>query len=195
LENYLESRPIRARKGDTWYRTRKFLRRHWLPAVAATLAVAGLSAGALVANRQRASAQRRFSEVRQLADVFLFKFERSIRDVPSTLDARNLIASTGQRYLQQLATESRYDPMLDREIADSYERLADIQDSIQSGGGNPPGMTDNVLQALEIHRRLGDDLQKIRQSVGDTSNWYPTWATGIRTSAMPGKLPGGRMRR
>ena len=27
LENYLELRPIRARKGDTWYRTRKLLRR------------------------------------------------------------------------------------------------------------------------------------------------------------------------
>ena len=45
LENYLESRPIRARKGDAWYRTRKLLRRYWLPVAAAALAVAGLSAG------------------------------------------------------------------------------------------------------------------------------------------------------
>jgi len=32
-----------ARKGDTWYQTRKFLRRHWLPVTAAALAMAGLS--------------------------------------------------------------------------------------------------------------------------------------------------------
>jgi len=157
LQNYLESRPIRARKGDAWYRARKFLRRYWLPFGAATLAVAGLAGGALVANHQRAIAQLRFGEVRQLANVFLFDFERSIRDVPGTLDARNLVASTGQRYLKRLAEESRYDPALQREIADGYERLAEIQDSIQSGGGKSPGVTDSLLQALEIHRSLGDD--------------------------------------
>lgn len=157
LENYLESRPIRARKGDAWYRTRKFLRRRWLPVAATTLAIAGLSGGVLVANHQRTIAQLRFSDVRQLANVFLFDFERSIRNVPGTLDARNLVASTGQRYLKQLAAESRYDPALQREIAESYERLADIQDAIQSGGGKAPGVTDSLLQALEIHRQLGDD--------------------------------------
>jgi serine/threonine-protein kinase len=67
LENYLESRPIRARKGDAWYRMRKFLRRHWLPAAATTLAIAGLSGGVIVANHQRAIAQRRFVQVRQLS--------------------------------------------------------------------------------------------------------------------------------
>jgi serine/threonine-protein kinase len=44
LENYLQSHPIRARKGDAWYRTRKFLRRYWLPVAAATFAFGGLSA-------------------------------------------------------------------------------------------------------------------------------------------------------
>jgi tRNA A-37 threonylcarbamoyl transferase component Bud32/tetratricopeptide (TPR) repeat protein len=157
LENYLESRPVRARKSDAWYQTRKFLRRHWPPAVAVTLAVGGLSAGVLVANHQRAISQRRFSEVRQLANVFLFQFERSIRGVPGTLDARNLVALTGQRYLKQLADESRYDPGLAREIAEAYERLADIQDSIRSSGGKSPGDTDSLLQSLEIRRRLGDN--------------------------------------
>ena len=161
LENYLGSRPLRARKGDAWYHTRKFLRRHWLPVAATALAVSGLSAGVLVANHQRAIAQRRFVDVRRLANVFLFEFERSIRDVPGTLDARNLVASMGQRYLRELAAESRYDPTLEREIAEAYERLADIQDSIRSGGGKSPGATDSLLQSLEIHRRLGDDRSGI----------------------------------
>ena len=160
LENHLQSRPIRARKGDAWYRARKFLRRHWLPVVAATVTVTGLLAGILVANQERAIAQQRFSDVRQLANVFLFDFERSIRYTPGTLDARSLIASTSQRYLKQLAAESQRDPTLDREIAESYERLAEIQQSIQSGGGKSPGDTDNLLQSLEIRRRLGDDRSK-----------------------------------
>jgi len=35
--------------------------------------------------------------------------------------------------------------------------LAEIQDSIQSGGGKSPGVTDSLRAALAIHRRLGDD--------------------------------------
>jgi eukaryotic-like serine/threonine-protein kinase len=161
LQNYLESRPIRARKGDRWYGARKFLRRYWLPVAAATLAVAGLAGGVFVANRQRAVAQLRYSEVRQLTNIFLFDFEHSIRDVPGTLEARNLVASTGQRYLKQLEADSRYDPSLEREIAEGYERLADIQEAIQSGGGKSPAATDSLLQALEIHRRLGDNRSAI----------------------------------
>ena len=156
LENYLESRPVRARHGDAWYRTRKFLRRHWLPVTASTLAAASLAAGILVANHQRVIAQRRFDDVHVLANVFLWDFEHSIRDVPGTLGARHLVASTGQKYLKKLAAESRYDPALDREIAEAYERLADIEASIRSGGGRTPGDIESLLQSLEIHRRLGD---------------------------------------
>lgn len=161
LENYLVSRPIRARKGGTWYRTRKFLRRYWLPAAAAALVVGSLSAGVIIANRERAIAQRRFGDVRQLANVFLFEFEGAIRNTPGTLDARKLVAATGQRYLTKLAAESGYDPTLQREIADAYERLAEIQRSLQSGGGKDPGATDSLLQSLAIHRRLGDDRSKV----------------------------------
>jgi len=38
IRAFLGSRPIEARSGDTWYRTRKFLRRYWVPVLAATLA-------------------------------------------------------------------------------------------------------------------------------------------------------------
>ncbi len=65
LENYLASRPIRARAGDTWYRMRKFLRRYWVPALAATLTIGSLTAGLAVANHERAIAERRFTDVRQ----------------------------------------------------------------------------------------------------------------------------------
>ena len=33
----LESRPVDARSGDAWYRTRKFVARRWLPIAAAVL--------------------------------------------------------------------------------------------------------------------------------------------------------------
>ncbi len=105
LENYLELRPIRARKGDTWYRARKILRRYWLPVAAATLAVAGLSAGVFVANRQREIAQRRFVQVRQLANK-LFDIDVEVRRTPGTTKVRELIVATSLEYLRRLAADA-----------------------------------------------------------------------------------------
>ena len=126
LENYLEARPIRARKTDAWYRMRKFLRRHWLPAGAATLAVAGLTAGALVANHEQAIAQRRFVQVRQLAGR-LFDIDAEVRRTPGTTKARQLIVDTSLEYLRRLAEDVRGDPELALEIGNAYMRVARVQ--------------------------------------------------------------------
>jgi tetratricopeptide (TPR) repeat protein len=42
---FLEWRPVQARTGDAWYRTRKFLRRYRMSVTAAVLVIASLSAG------------------------------------------------------------------------------------------------------------------------------------------------------
>jgi tRNA A-37 threonylcarbamoyl transferase component Bud32/tetratricopeptide (TPR) repeat protein len=126
LENYLEARPIRARKGDAWYRTRKFLRRHWLPVVAATLAAVGLAGGALVANHQRTIAQQRFIQVRQLSNK-LFDIDAEVRRIPGSTKARQLIVDTSLEYLRRLSTGVQGDPELTLEIGNAYLRVARVQ--------------------------------------------------------------------
>jgi tRNA A-37 threonylcarbamoyl transferase component Bud32/tetratricopeptide (TPR) repeat protein len=126
LENFLQSRPIRARKGDAWYQTRKFLRRRWLPVAATALAVAGLTGGVLVANRQRAIAERRFVQVRQLSGK-LFDIDAIVRQTPGTTKARELIVSTSLEYLQRLATDAPSDPEIALEVANAYLRVARVQ--------------------------------------------------------------------
>lgn len=126
LENYLESRPIRARKGDSWYRTRKFLRRHWPLVAAATLALASLTAGALVANREREIAQRRFVQVRQLANK-LFDIDAEVRRSPGTTKARELIVRTSLDYLGRLAGDVHSDPELALDLGNAYMRVARVQ--------------------------------------------------------------------
>jgi tRNA A-37 threonylcarbamoyl transferase component Bud32/tetratricopeptide (TPR) repeat protein len=126
LENFLQSRPIRARTGDAWYRTRKLLRRYWLPVAASVLAVAGLSAGVLVANHQRAIAQRRFVQVRQLANK-LFDIDVAVRGTPGTTKVRELIVDTSLDYLQRLATDAQGDPELELELGNAYMRVARVQ--------------------------------------------------------------------
>jgi tetratricopeptide (TPR) repeat protein/tRNA A-37 threonylcarbamoyl transferase component Bud32 len=126
LENYLQSRPVRARQGDAWYRTRKLARRYWLPLTAATLAMAGLVGGVLVANHQRAIAERRFVQVRQLANK-LIEIDTEVRKTPGTTRARELIVSTSLDYLGRLAAEVHGDPELELELGTGYMNISRLQ--------------------------------------------------------------------
>lgn len=126
LDNYLASRPIRAREGDTWYRARKFARRYWLPAAAATLALGGLAAGVVIANQQRAIAQHRFVQVRQLAGK-LFDIDDVAANIPGNTKVRAQIVDTSLDYLRRLAAEVHGDPELSLEIGNAYLRVARVQ--------------------------------------------------------------------
>jgi len=150
LENYLASRPIMARKGDVWYRTRKFLRRYWLPVAAATLAVGGLSAGLLVANYQRQKAQQRFNQVRQLANK-LFDIDAVARLSPGTTKARELIVGTSLEYLKGLTTDAHGDPDLALEAGTAYIRVARVQGV---GIAANLGHADQAVKSLDA----ADDL-------------------------------------
>ena len=123
---FLESRPVRARSGNTWYRTRKFLRRYWVTVAAAALVVASLSAGLYVANRERALAQRRFMEVRQLANK-LFDIDALARQLPGSTKTRQLIVDTSLEYLGRLSADVKDDPGLSLEVGTAYMWVARVQ--------------------------------------------------------------------
>jgi hypothetical protein len=82
IQRYLDHRPIVARPDTIRYRTRKYVRRHWIPLTAATLTIAGVIGGATVAVYQARVAQRRFDQVRKLANRFLFDFDKEIVSIP-----------------------------------------------------------------------------------------------------------------
>jgi serine/threonine protein kinase len=126
LQAYLDSRPVRARSGNNWYRARKFLRRYWMPVFAAGLVIASLSAGLYVAERQRAIAQRRFMQVRQIANDFL-DLDRSIQNLPGATAARDQIVSKSLAYLSALGAEAQGDRTLSIEIANAYLHVGRVQ--------------------------------------------------------------------
>ncbi len=122
----LDSRPVQARSGNAWYLARKYLRRHWVPSVAGVLVVASLAAGLLVADRQRALAERRFGQLRQLASKVI-DLDRAIRTLPGSVDARRRLVSASLEYLEGLSGEARGNLDLAQETADGYWRLGRIQ--------------------------------------------------------------------
>jgi serine/threonine protein kinase len=122
----LESRPVEARSGDTWYRMRKFTRRHWLPVSAAAAAILFLGIGLFLANRERIIAERRFSQLRQLSNRLLH-FDIQVRALPGATKFRQEIVSVSTEYLDGLSREVHNDPDLKLELAHGYLLTAQVQ--------------------------------------------------------------------
>jgi tetratricopeptide (TPR) repeat protein len=146
LENYLECRPIRARKSEVLYRARKFVRRYWLPVIAAAVAIAGLNLGILAVNKQRTIAQERLLQIRNLANQ-LFVIDEEVRKTPGTTKARQLIVETSLDYLRRLAPDVRHDPELALEVGNAYMRVARVQGVPVSSN---LGQMDKASQNLKI---------------------------------------------
>ena len=128
IQALLDSRPVEARAGDLWYRTRKYVRRHRYVVLAASLVVVSLSAGLYAVDRQRAIAERRFGQVRELANS-LIAVDEEIRGLQGSTKARTRIVSESLTYLSALSQEVRGDRQLALELAAAYMHVARVQGS------------------------------------------------------------------
>jgi hypothetical protein len=100
--------------------------------VAATLVIASLSAGLYVANRQRAIAQRRFQDVRQLANK-LFDIDAQVSQFPGSTRTRQLIVDASLEYLRRLTADARGDPELALEVGTAYMSVARVEGVPRTG--------------------------------------------------------------
>jgi tetratricopeptide (TPR) repeat protein len=134
IHRHLDGLPVIARTDTFTYRTGKFVRRKKLLVTAAALVVITLVGGivaterkARLARAERARAERRFDEVRQLANSFVFEVHDAITNLPGSTEARQLIVKRGLTYLDSLAQDAGGDRGLQRELAGAYEKLGVVQ--------------------------------------------------------------------
>ncbi|MBZ5611078.1 MAG: protein kinase [Acidobacteriia bacterium] len=153
----LDWKPVQARSSDVWYRARRFLRRYWVPATATALVIASLSTGLFVANRQRALAERRFGQLRHLANQVI-DLDRAIRILPGSIDARKRLVSASLEYLEGLSPEARGNLDLAQDIADGYWRLGRIQ------GVNAEFNLGNSAQAEESLKKADGLIETVLAS-------------------------------
>lgn len=162
LRRHLAGLPVSARR-DTWrYRADKFIGRHRAGVAAGALVVASLAAGlvvatwqARVARRERANAQRQFNDVRKLATSFLFEFHSAIQNLPGSTPARKLLVQKALEYLNKLAQQARGDRGLERELAEAYLKVGDVQGNpYWAGVGDTKGALQSYSQALHISQSL-----------------------------------------
>jgi eukaryotic-like serine/threonine-protein kinase len=160
ISRHLEGLPVMARKDTLSYRTQKFVQRHRGGVIAASLVLIALIVGmtttiwqARVARRQRAIAERRFNDVRRLANSFMFEFYDEIDKGP--LKAKQLMVKKAIEYLDSLSTEAGNDPGLQRELATAYSRIAMVQGvGLLSNLNDPKGALESQRKALAIRERL-----------------------------------------
>jgi len=148
LRHFLNNEPVQAHPPSVWYRGSKFLRRYKAPVAAAVLVFASLSAGLYVANRERNIAQRRFQDVRELANK-LFDIDVQARELPGSVKTRQLIVDTSLDYLRRLAADVHGDPGLALEVGNAYMRVARVQ-------GVPISPSLGQMDQAEKNLRIAD---------------------------------------
>jgi hypothetical protein len=90
------------------------------------LVTVSLAAGLYAANRERRIAQRRFMQVRHLANSVL-GLDKAISGLQGATRARYEIVALSKEYLESLVAEARSDQDLALEMGVAYQRLARVQ--------------------------------------------------------------------
>ncbi|HXY06463.1 MAG TPA: protein kinase [Terriglobales bacterium] len=165
IRRHLAGLPVSARRDTFAYRSGKFVRRHMAGVVAAAMVLVSLTAGLIVSIReariartQGARAERRFNDVRALANSLVFDIHDSIRDLPGSTEARQLLVTNALKYLDSLAQEAQGDRSLQSELADAYERVGAVQGQpFTASLGDTAGALQSYLKAQAIRQTLATD--------------------------------------
>jgi len=165
IRHYLNHEPVLARPASVAYRSGKFVKRHKLALAVASVFALMVLAGAVaivreaqIARMQEARAERRFNDVRSLANSLLFDVYDSIQDLPGSTPARRIVADRALHYLDTLSQESAGSPDLERELATAYERVGDVQaNPFFANLGDIAGGIQSYRKALRIRLDLAGD--------------------------------------
>lgn len=122
------------------------------------------------ARTAEARASHRFEQVRELAGSLIFDFHDQIKDLKGATPAREFLVKKMLEYLNSLAGEAADDPSLQKELAQAYIRVGDVQ-------GNPfdanLGDTDGAMKSYRKGLKILESLVEMEQ---DTNNYMRTLA-------------------
>ncbi|MGA7314966.1 MAG: serine/threonine-protein kinase [Silvibacterium sp.] len=183
IRRHLENLPVSARNDTIVYRISKFARRHRAGIVATCIVIVALALGVAMALQQKRRADRRFNDVRKLANSLLFEIHDSIRDLPGSTPARKLLVDRALQYLDSLSAESGNDLSLMRELATAYERVGEVQGQyLQSSLGDTAGALRSYQKALSIRQQVaaksGDGQDRLRLAACYRLVAIQLWASG-----------------
>ncbi len=190
IQRHLEGLPVTARKDTFAYRASRFVSRNRLAVAAAAIILVTLLSGIVMTVREKRKADRRFNDVRQMANSFMSEADDAIQKGPT--QARAMIVRQALSYLDSLAEEAGNDVGLQLELAAGYLKVGDVQ-------GKPyrPNLGDTAA-ALASYRKAQEILQSLTaaspdnlearqslslawQSVGRVQERVGDWAAALKS--------------
>ncbi len=188
-----DGKPIEARRDSTWYVLSTTARRHrFATSMIAASAVAlvgftvvlGLLYQRAVAGEQLAEqrmelaefeaarAERRFGDVRDLANRFIFDVHDELADLAGSRPVRETLVATALQYLASLAEEAEGDVALQLELAGAYKRIGDLQGNPhQANLGDSQAAMASYQTALAIRLAVLDadpNNTSVKRAIADT---------------------------
>ncbi|MFN7944062.1 MAG: protein kinase [Blastocatellia bacterium] len=168
IYRYLNGLPVLARPDTFGYRITKFVQRNKVIVTAALIVLLSLCSGivmtwrqAQIARRERALAERRFAEVRELANSFVFKYHDAIAGLPGATRVREMMMKDAIAYLDRLAQEADSNPKLQLELASAWIRIGDVQGQPYRGNlGDTQGALRSYQNALQLSEALARSDQQ-----------------------------------
>lgn len=148
-------------------RKESWARRRTRMALAALVALTIMASGAAVlawpardraqraeqtATTERQKAERRFDDVRGLANAFMFEFHDAIANLAGATPARKLVVEKAREYLDRLFQEVSDNPQLQRDRSVSYDNVGNIQ----AATGDTAGALASYRQSLAIAEGLAN---------------------------------------
>jgi serine/threonine protein kinase len=155
IRRHLENLPVSARNDTVAYRVSKFARRHKAGVAAAVVVMAALLLGLGMTLQQKRRADRRFNDVRKLANSLIFEIHDSIQNLPGATPARKLLLDRALQYLDSLSKEASGDISLQRELAAGYLRIGLVQGStVDASLGQTDDALSNLRKAVAIREAI-----------------------------------------
>jgi len=127
IRRHMGGETVIARPDTFTYRWSKYARRNRLPLSLAAMMILAILAGSFFTIREGLRAQRRFDEVRSLANSLLNDIEPEAAKLIGSAKMRRLLTEKSLSYLDRLAAESGNDISLRKELARAYHKVGDIQ--------------------------------------------------------------------
>ena len=154
--------PVAARPNTYSYRIERFVSRNKAGVLGAAFVILAIVTGvaatiwqARVAQAERAKAEKRFNDVRSLANSYLFDVYPEIENLEGSLKAREKILTNALTYLDSLSNEAGGDLALQSELATAYEKIGDVQGALTNSS------LGNIQAGLESYTKAG----RLREAV------------------------------
>lgn len=126
LRRLLSEETVLARRQTSAYRAAKFVRRYRWSVLAVGLLGLAIAIGLGTTLWEARRAERRFADVRTLANFLVFDINDGLQSLPGTTALQRRAAERSLAYMDDLLREAGNDQALRLEIAQAYRRLGDV---------------------------------------------------------------------